>query len=134
MNLFVANQQLMNVSAVTTYTVQAISQFLVLIEDDEDDIIRREKTVLQQRCVWTRFVLLNKNRPLFARHLRMSYDSFMALLDQIMAGFPSIDEEMAAKRGGLMLIAVSSSSSSSSAVLRASATSLQKSFGIPPVS
>ena len=103
MNLFVANQQLMNVSAVTSYTVQAISQFLVLIEDDEDDIIRREKTVLQQRCVWTRFVLLNKNRPLFARHLRMSHGSFMALLDQIMAGFPSIDDKMAAKRGGLII-------------------------------
>ena len=103
MNLFVANQQLMAVSAVTTYTVQAISQFLVLIEDDEDDIIRREKTVLQQRCVWTRFVLLNKNRPLFARHLRMSHDSFVALLDKIIPGFPSLVEEMAAKRGGFII-------------------------------
>jgi hypothetical protein len=103
MNLFVANQQLLSISAVTTYTVQAISQFLVLIEDDEDEIIRRQKTVLQQRCVWTRFVLLNKNRPLFARHLRMSYDSFMALLEQIMAGVPSLDEEMAAKRGGAII-------------------------------
>ena len=103
MNLFVANQQL-RVSAITTSLYRPFCSFSSLLRMmSEDDIIRRQKTTLQQRCAWTRFVLLHKNRPLLARHLRMSNDSFMAFLEQIKIEFPSLDEEMAALRGGMII-------------------------------
>ena len=101
MKHFVAVQQL-RVAAITTHTLQAISQFIALVDDDCDKR-KRTKSPLQQRCGWLQFVLANKNTPLFCRHLRMTYDSFMALLDKIWPHLPQIDEEMAALRGGIII-------------------------------
>ena len=55
-------------------TVQAASQFILL--DDENDN-KRAKTILQRR-----FVILNQDRPMFRRHLRMTYNSFLTITRQ----------------------------------------------------
>ena len=75
MKHFVAVQQL-RVAAIATHTLQAISQFIALVEADCDEQ-KRTKSPLQQRCGWLQFVLANKNTPLFRRYLRMTYNSFM---------------------------------------------------------
>ena len=91
------------VAAITLHTLQAISQFVVLLDEDDDDKQKRKKSHLQQRCRWYRFVLINKDRPLFRRHLRMTYDSFLILLDKIRPHLPVPDEQMGALRGGVII-------------------------------
>jgi DDE superfamily endonuclease len=87
------------VAAIQAITQQAICQFIAL----DDEGAKRAKTKFQQRVHWDVFVENNKDRPMFRRHLRMSYDSFCTLLDQIRCQLNTIDEEMAALRGGPIL-------------------------------
>jgi hypothetical protein len=94
MKHFVAVQQL-RVAAITTHTLQAISQFIALVDADNNKQ-KRTKSHLQQPCRWLQFFLANNNTPLFCRHFQMTYNSFMALLDKIRPHIPQIDKEMAA--------------------------------------
>ena len=80
----------------------AVSHFL-LLEEDEFKQKRARRTTLQQRCRWDRFVFFNHDRPMFRRHLRMTYNSFLVLLDKIRPHLPVIDEKMAALRGGVII-------------------------------
>jgi hypothetical protein len=61
------------------------------------------KSVLQQRCRWNRFVMMNQDLPLFRRHLRMTYDSFLILLEKIRTHLPAPDQKMADLRGGVII-------------------------------
>jgi hypothetical protein len=63
MKHFVAVQQL-RVAAITTHTLQAISQFIALVDTDNDKQ-KRMKSHLQQQCQWLQFFLTNKNTPFF---------------------------------------------------------------------
>ena len=85
-------------------TLHAISQFVVLVDDeDHNKKVQRGKSMLQQRCRWDRFVLLNQDRPLFRRHMRMTYNDFLTLLDKIRPFLPVPDEKMGALRGGIII-------------------------------
>jgi len=83
-------------------SLQAISQFSIVV-DDKNNKQKRAKAVLQQRCQWNRFVMINQDLPLFCRHLRMSYDSFLKLLHQIRTHLPEPDQKMAGLRGGVII-------------------------------
>lgn len=72
-------------------------------ELDAEHRHKRGKSLLQQRCQWDKFVLVHQDRPLFRRHLRMSYGSFLTLLDMIRPYFPETNDQMAALRGGSIL-------------------------------
>ena len=76
----------------------AVCHFMLLEEEDEVVNKRRGSAILQQRCRWDRFVLLNHDQPIFRRHLRMTYTSFLVLLDKIRPNLPVIDERMASLR------------------------------------
>lgn len=86
-------------------SLQVFSQFAVLLVDDDDDDRqkRKKKAFLQQRCRWDRFVFSNQDQPLFRRHLRMTYGSFVGLLDKIQTYLPVVDEKMGALRGGVIV-------------------------------
>ena len=61
-------------------TVQAASQFILLDDENDNknnDMLKRAKTILQRR-----FVILNQDRPMFRRHLRMTYNSFLTITRQ----------------------------------------------------
>ena len=79
----------------------AVSHFLLLEEEEKKK--KRARATLQQRCRWDRFVLLNHDRPMFRRHLRMTYGSFLVLLDKIRPNLPVIDEKMGDLRGGVII-------------------------------
>jgi hypothetical protein len=79
-HLTLAVQQARAVS-IMAQSLQAISQFAFIVDDD-DDKQKRVKLVLQQRCWWNRFVMMNQDLPLFCCHLRMTYDSFLMLLEK----------------------------------------------------
>ena len=66
----------------------------------EDDPEPRGKTTFQQRLRWDDFVEQHKDRPLFRRHMRMSYESFCTLLSLIRDNLDTTDETMASLRGG----------------------------------
>jgi len=78
-----------------------VSHFLLLEEEELKQ--KRARATLQQRCRWDRFVLLNHDRPMFRRHLRMTYTSFLVLLDKIRPHLPVMDEKMGALRGGIII-------------------------------
>ena len=75
----VAAIQQARAAAFFSLTQQAAVQFAII----EDDVKTRQKTLLQQRLHWSKFVRLNKDRPLFRRHMRMTHESFVLLLDKI---------------------------------------------------
>ena len=89
--------------------VKAASQFLLLDDEENNNckrgrvITKRAKTVLQQRCRWDRFVIINQDRPMFRRHMRMTYDSFLTLLDKIRPFLPVPDQKMGSLRGGIII-------------------------------
>lgn len=90
-------------AAAASQAILAISHSIV-IEDDDDHKVKRAKSVLMQRCRWDRFVILNQqDRPMFRRHLRMTYDSFLSLLEMIRPFLPAPDEKMGALRGGIII-------------------------------
>jgi len=112
---FVAAQQA-RVGAFVSILLQVSAQLAVLMDDEEEEEERRltamrnnkrkkarGKSHLQQRCCWTRFVLMNQDRPLFRRHMRMSYNSFVSLLDKIRPHLHVPDEKMGALRGGVII-------------------------------
>jgi hypothetical protein len=88
------------IASFVTQNLAAIAQFAALEVNDND---KRGKSRFQQRLVWDTFVENYKDRPLFRRHLRMSYDSFCRLLEQIKSNLVVPDEKMAALRGGQII-------------------------------
>ena len=56
----------------------------------------RNPSFYQQRLKWDSFVSTIKDTPLFKRHLRMPYNSFLKLLDLIREKI-QVDEEKASK-------------------------------------
>jgi hypothetical protein len=89
------------ISSFIHYSLQAIAQCAIL-DDEEDDKKKRKKYNRLRRCRWGEYVRLNKDKPLFHRHLRMTYDSFCLLLSQIREHIEQ-DESMAALRGGYVI-------------------------------
>jgi hypothetical protein len=87
------------IASFASQQLQAIAQFVAL----DDDGTKRGKSSFQQRLRWDRFVRDYKDKPLFRRHLRMSYDSFCTLMDQIKGHLLIPDPKMAALRGGQIL-------------------------------
>ena len=90
--------QLMQAAALVLLQIQAVSVWLLHLE--EDDVTPRQKTIFQQRLEWDTFVSTNQHRPLFQRHLRMSYESFCLLLSMIDKHQKEVNKEMARRRGG----------------------------------
>jgi hypothetical protein len=80
-NNTVALQQA-RVASFATLALQAISEFSSL-DADEDEKQKRAKSSPNQRCRWAEYVRLSKDKPMFRRHLRMTYHSFCLLLNQI---------------------------------------------------
>jgi hypothetical protein len=76
---------------------------LLLLEEDDEFNQKRGRAILQQRCRWDRFVLVNHDQPMFRRHLRMTHDSFLVLLEKIRPHLPVIDEKMGSLRGGVII-------------------------------
>ena len=97
-NNTVALQQA-RVASFATLALQAISEFAIL-DADEDEKQKRAKSSPNQRCRWAEYVRLSKDKPMFRRHFRMTYDSFCLLLNQIQEHLHAPDEEMAALKGG----------------------------------
>jgi len=89
-------------AAAASQAILAISHSIVL-EDDDDLKLKRAKSVLMQRCRWDRFVIHNQDRPMFRRHLRMTYNSFLVLLEMIRPFLPLPDEAMGGLRGGIII-------------------------------
>ena len=87
-------------AAFVCLTQQAAVHFAII---EDDDVKTRQRILLQQHLHWSKFVCLNKDHPLFRRHMRMSHESFVSLLNRIkpQIGFP--DEKMGALRGGVIL-------------------------------
>jgi hypothetical protein len=79
---------------------QTISLCLAI---EEDNTTARQRSEFQQRIHWEAFVENNKDRPLFRRNLRMTYDSFCTLLERIRFHLKTIDKKMAALRGGVII-------------------------------
>jgi len=98
MNQFNQSLQIIRVAAYTVLQIQAAAQWLLYLE--ENDGVKRSKTIFQQRLAWDTFVANNKHHPLFKRHLRMSHESFCVLLSKIEGHQKDVDKEMARRRGG----------------------------------
>jgi DDE superfamily endonuclease len=94
--------QLARAAAFVSLSQQAAAQFMI-IEDDEEDVVSRSRSVLHQRLHWAKFVRLNKDRPMFRRHMRMSHESFVKLLSMIKPHISNPDVRMGALRGGVIL-------------------------------
>ena len=62
----------------------AVANKLVLQIEGRDS---RTKSPFQRRLSWDEFVDNYKDKPLFRRHLRMSYESFCILLERIAVVF-----------------------------------------------
>lgn len=90
--------QLMRAAAYVVLQLQAVAQWLLYLE--ENDGPPRSKSVFQQRLAWDTFVANNRNRPLFKRHLRMSYESFCNLMSLIEHQQKDVNSDMANLRGG----------------------------------
>ena len=82
------------------FTTQMLSTAATILMSDDAEV--RIQTPLVQRLKWTKFVLNYKNRPLFRRHLRMTYTSFSKLLDRIKV-LIDVDDNTASKRGGKII-------------------------------
>ena len=95
----VAAVQQARAAAFFSLTQQAAVQFAII----EDDVTTRQRTLLQQRLHWSKFVRLHKDRPLFRRHMRMTHESFVLLLNKIKPHIASPDLTMGALRCGVIL-------------------------------
>lgn len=91
--------QAARVAAFLTYQQHAVAHFALIDSDGE----KRTSSAFQQRLNWDEFVQKHKDRPLFRRHLRMTYDSFLRLLEMIKPHLVMRDERMASLRGGQIL-------------------------------
>ena len=58
---------------------------------------------MQQRLHWNSWVQVHKNQPMFRRHLRMTHDSFVCLLDKIRPQLPNMNETKGESRGGFII-------------------------------
>jgi hypothetical protein len=87
-------------AAFVCLTQQAAVQFAVI---EDNDVKTRQRTLLRQCLHWSKFVRFNKDCPLFRRHMRMTHESFMLLLNKIKPHISSPDEKMGALRGGVIL-------------------------------
>ena len=94
----VSNQQA-RVATLFSQVLSVVANFTAL--DDIAD--SRTKCKFQQRLHWEKFINDYKDRPFFRRHLRMSYESFSILLDQIRDIIDVTDEDMASLRGGKII-------------------------------
>ena len=90
--------QLSRAAASLVVSIQVVSQWLLFLE--ENDGSERKKSVFQQRLAWDTYVANNKDRPIFKRHLRMTYESFRSLLLLINGHMKDVDKKMAHIRGG----------------------------------
>ena len=70
--------QLRRAAATLIVSIQAVSQWLLFLE--ENDGSERRKSLFQQRLAWDTYVANNKDRPIFKRHLRMTYELFRSLV------------------------------------------------------
>jgi hypothetical protein len=98
--------QLSRVAAATILNIQAAThQWLVYLDDkDPSEKENNQKTTFEQRLKWDTYVANNKHKPLFKRHLRMSYDSFCTLLRLISPKLKEVDSRMADLRGGEVIV------------------------------
>jgi hypothetical protein len=96
MDWHTASVQQARVSSFLTQLLATTAKFRA----QDDDVIPREEAQLQQRLHWDQFVRIHEGRPLFRRHLRMSYDSFCTLLSLIRYHIASTDAKMASLRSG----------------------------------
>jgi hypothetical protein len=87
------------VASFSNQMMQSMSQFMLVLDDAEEKSKRR-KFDIQQRCAWDAYVAAHKHRPVFRRHIRMSYESFCILLEHIRPHLPIPDGKMSALRGG----------------------------------
>ena len=85
---------------IACFTTQMLSTAATFLLTDDAEV--RIKTPFQQRMRWKKFVLNYQNRPLLRRHLRMTYTSFLKLLDRIKV-LIDVDDDMAYKRGGKII-------------------------------
>ena len=77
--------------------LSSVSQFYAL------DPVSCSKTRFPKHLNWDGFVATYKDKPFFKHHFRMSYDSFILLLNKIKGNLPQIDAGMAARRGGSII-------------------------------
>jgi hypothetical protein len=84
-------------AAIVAQTLHAVAYLALL-----DDVDTRFKSPFQQCVTWDNFVRDNKDRPLFRRHLRMSYESFIVLLERIREHI-NVDNKMGLLRGGKII-------------------------------
>ena len=83
--------------------MRCMSGFVLSLDDDKDTG-KRGKPTFEQRCNWDTFVATtNKHRPVFRRHLRMSYESFCLLVEKIRPHLLIADGKMSALRGGVII-------------------------------
>jgi hypothetical protein len=95
------------VSAQQARVASVVTQMLALtakLSTEQADFQPRGKSKFQQRLNWDAFVDKYKDKPLFRRHLRMSYDSFCTLLHLIRDHLDNTDDKMASLRGGKIII------------------------------
>jgi hypothetical protein len=89
--IFTINSLLPNMDVIQRCTTQQarVASFLVELLSTTtsfivaEDVEIRMKAPLLQRLDWDKFVVDYQNKPLFRRHLRMTYTSFTKLLDCI---------------------------------------------------
>ena len=99
MNPLTQSLQTFRVGAFSLLKIQAVSQWLLNLEEN-DGRKSTSKTIFQQRLDWDTYVANNKHRHLFKRHLRMSYESFRTLMLLIDDHQKEVDTKMAEIRGG----------------------------------
>ena len=100
MDFETASNQQARVATMLSQVLSVVANFTAL---EDTDTNHRTKCKFQQRLHWEKFVSNYKDRPFFRRHLRMSYESFCILLDQIRDTIDTADEEMASLRGGKII-------------------------------
>ena len=91
-------QQQARIATFVAQMLSIVANFAAL-----EDVDTRLKSKFQQRLLWEKFVKDHKDRPFFRRHLRMSYDSFTILLNQIREHVDIADEQMGSLRGGKII-------------------------------
>jgi hypothetical protein len=85
------------VAAFVVQILHTVTHFTLVV-----DVDIRLKSPFQQRVTWDNFVRDHKDRPLFRRHLRMTYESFGILLERIREHV-DVDTQMGFLRGGKII-------------------------------
>ena len=78
MDFFTVPKQDAKAASFLVQALSVVSKFALL-----EDLETRQKSQFQQRLDWDTFVSTYKNRPLFRRHLRMSYESFQTIVELV---------------------------------------------------